>query len=85
MAELATPLLTMYEMWMYGTVGMTTHRLHMERDAFYFTLEAILDHPDNKECSNQYRLLYWRDPGYSRLHICSNWMPLESVVPSLDE
>lgn len=60
--ELATPLLTMFEMHYFDLCGLTKDQLYAERDAFYFTLKAILSHPENEECNNQFRLLYWSDP-----------------------
>src|SRR6218665_934937 len=60
--ELATPLLTMYETYYFGLCGMTKDQLYAERDAFYSTLKAILSHPDNAECNDQFKLLYWSDP-----------------------
>ena len=60
--ELATPLLTMFEMYDFQLAGMTRDQLYMERDAFYFALKAILSHPDNRDCNHQFRLLYWKDP-----------------------
>lgn len=62
--ELATPLLTLYETYLYGLSGMTRDQLYTERDCFYFTLNAILSHRDNRACNGQYKLLYWdNDPG----------------------
>jgi len=65
-AELATPLLTMYETYMYGLAGMTRDQLYAERDCFYFTLNAILNHPSNRQCLGQCKLIFWHnDPGLS--------------------
>lgn len=60
--EFATPLLTMFETYHFGLCHLTKDQLYAERDAFYFTLKAILSHPDNSECNDQFRLLYWSDP-----------------------
>jgi Transmembrane protein 173 len=62
--ELATPLLTMFESYYYGITGMSKDQLYIERDAFYYALKAVLEHPDNEECNQQYELLFWKsDPG----------------------
>jgi len=63
--ELATPLLTMYETQTDGLCGMTKDQLYAERDAFYSTLKAILSHPENTGCNDQFKLLYWSDPATS--------------------
>jgi len=56
----------MYETYYHGLAGMTRDQLFIERDCFYFTLDAILSHPDNRQCNGQYKLLYWdNDPEMS--------------------
>jgi len=66
----------MYETYLYGLAGMTRDQLYTERDCFYFTLDAILNHPDNHLCNGQYKLLFWdNDPGmckciHALLHTC---------------
>ena len=47
--ELATPLLTMFEMYNCGLTRMTKDQLYMERDSFYFILKSIFSHPDNQD------------------------------------
>jgi len=51
----------MYETYFFGLSGMTRDQLYTERDCFYFTLNAILSHPANRECNGQCKLLYWHD------------------------
>jgi Transmembrane protein 173 len=66
--ELATPLLTMFESYHYDMTGMTKDELYAERDAFYWTLKAVLRHEKNKECSDQFELLVWKsDPKFGEL------------------
>jgi len=66
-AELATPLLTLYETYHFGLSGMTRDQLYVERDCFYFTLNAVLSHRQNRLCNGQYKLLFWdNDPGMSK-------------------
>ena len=75
--ELATPLLTMFEMYDFQLAGMTKDQLYMERDAFYFALKAILSHPDNRDCNNEFRLLYWKDPP-AQCHDISKYVDMEN-------
>ena len=57
----------MFETYLNGLAGMTRDQLYTERDCFYFTLDAILSHPNNRSCNEQYKLLYWdNDPEMSK-------------------
>jgi len=68
--EFATPLLTMYDAQECGFGGMTKDQLYEERDGFYFVLKAILNHPDNADCNDQFKLLYWSDPATGSWYQC---------------
>ena len=54
-------LLALYEIFKYQLAGLTEHDLYKARNEFYYTLIAILNHPDNYECRNQWELRIWQD------------------------
>lgn len=61
--ECATPLVTLYETFVAGSCNMNKDSLFTERDVFFYSLKAILNHPDNVKCKDQYKVVYWSDPG----------------------
>lgn len=65
--ECGTPLVTLYETFEARSCNMNKDSLFTERDVFYYSLKAILNHPDNAKCKDQYKLVYWSDPGTSKL------------------
>jgi len=59
--DIPTILQTLYETYKTGQAGLTADHLADMCNNFYFTLQSLLCHPDNKHCVDQYRLLLWRD------------------------
>jgi len=49
----------MYESYYFGLANLSLDQLFAERNAFYVSLKAILSHPNNKECNDQFKLLFW--------------------------
>lgn len=57
--EFSTPTVTMYESYIYGKYGLTLDELYQGRNAFFLTLQTLLnEHPETKD---SYRLLFWRN------------------------
>lgn len=83
-AELATPLLTLYDTYANGLARMTRDQLYLERDSFCFTLNAILNHPDNSNYNGKSKLLYWdNDPQMSIGMSVLVFLPRVAAMPSL--
>jgi len=59
--EFPAILMTLYETYKTGQAGLTADHLAEMCNDFYFTLQSLLCHPDNKHCVDQYRLLLWPD------------------------
>ena len=60
--ELATPLMTLHDIYKGGLSGMSEDDLFSKRNDFYLTLMGLFRHPNNVDnCRDRYRLLYWPD------------------------